>query len=378
MASTVRNGQTWHAMMASPAHDEMARQMFVQSLFKTVEDDLVPGTRKLWAAAVEPRFKKQQGRAARDAGEVRKVLMQEPYVQTWSSIRRTLKEMQYDAVGPMVERQLPALIDRARTYRDSNRKLGTLTLQQPFDVPRYMAEVDIHAKPGSFHTDLTDDDVFAGAEFDRTFYIIYNGALGPLGEDMGASVAAWTKANYPNLRPKRILDIGCTVGHGTLGWVDAFPDAEVHAIDTGAPCLRYAHARAEALGRKVHFSLQNGERTNFPDGSFDIVTSHILLHELPRRVIKAVFAESHRLLRKGSLMLHQDGSNYHALPPIDGFFSDWYTHYNNEPFQSGAHSLDKIGTATAAGFDTAKTFEAWAPSQRPGSKARYYMAGAVR
>ena len=78
-----------------------------------------------------------------------------------------------------------------------------------------------------------------------------------------------------------------------------------------------------------------------------------------------------------------DGSGYifrayHALPPIDGFFSDWYTHYNNEPFQSGAHTLDKRATATAVGFAVDRTFEAFAPSQRPGSKAKYYLAGAMK
>ncbi|MCL6753034.1 methyltransferase domain-containing protein [Nostoc sp. CCCryo 231-06] len=61
-----------------------------------------------------------------------------------------------------------------------------------------------------------------------------------------------------------------SIGNSTLPYVDGFPDAEVHAIDVGAPMLRYAHARAESLGKRVHFSQQNAEQTNFPDESFDL------------------------------------------------------------------------------------------------------------
>ena len=66
----------------------------------------------------------------------------------------------------------------------------------------------------------------------------------------------------------------------------SYPNAEVHAIDIGAPLLRYAHARAEALGKKVHFSQQNAEHTHFPDGSFDLIVSHIFPHEIPPFAIR--------------------------------------------------------------------------------------------
>src|SRR5205807_7337786 len=85
----------------------------------------------------------------------------------------------------------------------------------------------------------------------------------------------------------------------TLPYVDAYPEAEVHAIDVAAPMLRYAHARAEALGRRVHFSQQNAESTNFRDESFDLIVSHILLHETSAKAVRNIVRECHRLLRKG-------------------------------------------------------------------------------
>nr|WP_287287651.1 class I SAM-dependent methyltransferase [Okeania sp. SIO2B9] len=61
--------------------------------------------------------------------------------------------------------------------------------------------------------------------------------------------------------------MGCTVGANTLPYVDAYPNAEVYGIDLAPAILRYSHARAESLGKRVHFSQQNAEKTNFPDES---------------------------------------------------------------------------------------------------------------
>ena len=40
--------------------------------------------------------------------------------------------------------------------------------------------------------------------------------------------------------------------------VDAFPDAEIYAIDVAGPCLRYGHSRAEALGKTLSHGVDHG------------------------------------------------------------------------------------------------------------------------
>ena len=91
----------------------------------------------------------------------------------------------------------------------------------------------------------------AGAVYDRSVFIYAIGGLGNLNDDLGRTLTNYFKKNYPNKSPKKILDIGCSVGHSTVPWVETFPEAEVHGIDLGAGMLRYAHARAESLGAKV-------------------------------------------------------------------------------------------------------------------------------
>ena len=106
-----------------------------------------------------------------------------------------------------------------------------------------------------------------------------NGLLGQRMDKLGKQVADWVKATYPKMKPMRILEMGCTIGQSTVAWKEAFPDAEVYGIDVAGPSLRYAHARAEALGRGIAYSQQDATKTNFPDGFFDIVASHAMIHE---------------------------------------------------------------------------------------------------
>jgi ubiquinone/menaquinone biosynthesis C-methylase UbiE len=156
--------------------------------------------------------------------------------------------------------------------------------------------------------------------------------------------------------------MGCAVGHSTVPYAQAFPDAQVHAIDVAAPMLRYAHARAEDLGATVHFSQQNAERTDFADGSFDLIVSHILLHETSNRALQNIIAECHRLLAPGGMMVHAETPPYKDLDAFDAFMLDWDTRNNNEPFWARSHEVELKDLSRRGGFDPALQFEAMIPS----------------
>jgi ubiquinone/menaquinone biosynthesis C-methylase UbiE len=108
---------------------------------------------------------------------------------------------------------------------------------------------------------------------------------------------------YPDLDPKRIVDLGCAVGASTVAVASYFPDAQVYGVDVGGAMLRYAHARAEHLGQRVHYVQANAEQTAFPDESFDFVYSCVLLHETSKAATRRIFAECHRLLGPGDRRL---------------------------------------------------------------------------
>lgn len=349
-----------HSMLPEATHDELARQNFMESLKGYIMREVTPGNKVVYEKVAEPEFEREHQRSPQTHHEIRRVMEKQPYYKWWSALRRIHQEMMWESVSSSVERQLPDLIERAKV---KGGELGSLTLDPDFKIPKHQTAVDIHCMPGGYHSEFTEDDVAAGAIYARGGYIYGIGWLGPLNDDMGQSaVENYLKLKYPDFRPAKILDMGCSVGHSTLPYVDGYPEAEVYAIDVSAPMLRYGHARAEALGKRVHFSQQNAENTNFPDESFDLVVSHILLHEIPKSTIRKVMCECYRLLAPGGMMVHVEAPQYRHMDAYRAFIYDWETANNNEPFWSAMRELDLMAVATEAGFEADKVSETFVPN----------------
>jgi SAM-dependent methyltransferase len=369
-----------HPMMPQAAHDELAREHFVVDLKIHMEEDVYPVDAAVYEKKALPQFKKEHGRAPSDHHEVRKLMEREPSTKLWSAMARTIQEMLWDGAGNTVERQLPDLISRAKIAKPR----GTLTLDPSVKTPRYNGEIDIHCMPGGYHTDLTEDDVFAGAIYDRGAYYYVAGLLGRAAhgiddqpdnkfglflEYQGRATLAYIKERYPDLKPKRILDLGCTIGNSTLPYVDAFPDAEIFAIDVGAPSLRYAHARAEYFGKKVHYMQQSAEGTDFPDGHFDLVVSHGLLHETATQATKNILKEANRLLAPGGVTMHADPQFDIGLNLHDQFMHDWDTRYNAEPYWGKLHDMQPRDLMRDAGFPSQNAQAVWMTIGQDGNPA---------
>jgi len=359
--------QLQHEVLPRATHDELARQNFVQSLKVYLASKVSPGNKVVYEHRAKPRFEQENRRTPLNRHEVRHIMKDEPYYQTWSALQRTSQEMMWDAVATSVERQLPELIARAKRLGST---LGSLTLNPDLEVPAYHTGVDIHCQPGGYHTEGTADDVAAGAIYDRAVYVYAMSQLGALNDDLGQSLVHYLKEKHPHLRPARILDLGCSVGHSTLPFVDAYPGAEVFAIDVGAPMLRYAHARAEALRKRVYFSQQNAEQTNFADSSFDVIVSHILLHETSSSALRNILRECYRLLAPGGLMAHLEPPQYHGMEPYDAFMFDWDTYNNNEPFWGTLRDMDLVALTVASGFAKEKVLQCFVPSAWQSTRLR--------
>lgn len=333
--------QLKHALLPRPDHDEAARQAFVQSLKLHLATKVVQGNREVYDRKVRPAFQRANGRPPADRREVAAAMRAEPYYQLWGSMQRCSQEMMHAAVLQSVARQRDALLAGMEPPAQPR---GSLVLDAAVAAPPYLTAVDIHCMPGGYMSDL------AGPLYDRIVHIYAMGGWGPDNAAMGRTITDYIRNAHPQLRPARILDMGCGIGNSTLPYCDAFPDAELHAIDVSAPQLRYAHARAELLGKAVHFRQADATATPFEGGSFDLIVSHILLHETSAKAIRALMAECHRLLRPGGMALHVDLSLYEGMDPFDAFMLDWDTHHNNEPFWGTFRDMDTARLMTEAGF----------------------------
>lgn len=341
MPSPRPQDQLQHPVLPAADHDEAARQAFVQSLKLHLATKVVPGNRELYESRLRPGFERAHGRPPADRREVAALMRAEPYYQLWGSMQRCSQEMMHAAVLGPVARQRDALLAR---MAPPAQPLGSLRLDERVAAPPYVTAVDIHCMPGGYTSEL------AGPLYDRIVHIYAMGGWGPANDAMGRTVTDYIRQAHPELSPRRILDMGCGIGNSTLPYRDAFPEAEIHAIDISASQLAYAHARAEALGKAIHFRQADATATPFEAGSFDLIVSHILLHETSGRAIREVMAECHRLLRPGGLVLHVDLALYDGMDPFDAFMLDWDTHHNNEPFWGTFREMDPAALMTEAGF----------------------------
>lgn len=281
--------------------------------------------------------------------KVRQCLDDCPQIQATNDRRGVLQDRLWANVLAAIES------DRQRlevVYQHHQSGKGRLELNPNLDIPSHQLKTNIHRMPGGYLQDLAEDDFGSGVLYDHGVFLYGCGWLGALNDELGQTLIHNVLAqHYPDFYPQRILDLGCSVGHSTLPYASAFPQAQVWGIDLGASLLRYAIARARVLDQTVYFAQQNAERTEFADQSFDLVVSHILLHEIPGVARRRVFAESYRLLKPGGMMVHLESKSF--LEPsslISRYYRDTEVWANSEPYIASSKFEDFPTYALEAGF----------------------------
>lgn len=340
-----------HPVFPEATHDEAERYNFLMNFNRFLSTDVAPAVRMAYEKRVKPRFTAAMGRAPKDRHEIRQAMKADPYYQVWSALRRDYMEQRQQAGRSLVLRQIDQLNDKVAKLNAS--AADTLELHPDVKLPVYLAEVDHHCMPGSYHTELVANDASAAANYDSGLYVTTCGALGSLTDGGGRAVADFVKETFPHFQPKRILDLGAGLGHNVVPIALAFPEAEVIAVDTAAPMLRYGHARAQSLGAKnIRFVQADCEHLPYADESFDWIQTTMFWHETSMKGMRRMFEESFRMLKKGGLVLHVEQPQYKdPMDLFEQFQRDWDAYYNNEPFWSKMHEVDVLQMMEDVGFE---------------------------
>jgi len=345
-----------HGMGIPLTQEDRARRAFVSSLRSHVLQQMSAGLREHYEGTVAPEHAKL-GDELEKPESIHKALRSEFPFKAYSSVRTAAQEMVFDVVSDAVDRNRDALNDRSF----DNECGGTLTLKPELDLPVNVTGIDVHLAPGSYHAEFQPDDLCAGAVYDNSIEVFAFGQFGKELNDIGSTLANYIRLAYPAFQPERILDCGCTIGHNTLPWATAFPDAEVFAIDVAAPVLRYGHARAQSMGIPVHFQQMNATAMDYGDAQFDVVFSSMFLHELPLKDIQAYLREAHRVLKPGGVLWQMELPPMAAMPNYENFYMNWDTYYNNEPYYGTFRKQNYKKLLTDAGFEGDAFIEATLP-----------------
>ncbi|KCZ53321.1 hypothetical protein HY29_03630 [Hyphomonas beringensis] len=338
-------------MYPNVSHDESARFNFLAQMNRHLSTQVMPFIGKAYEARIEPERIKTEGKPFASRHEVRKALAKDPIWQWWSALRRATMESRQQAGRWVVLRQADELNTKAADLTNSDPRL---LLDSKLPLPRGVEAIDHHCMPGSYHTELVEGDITGPANYDIGLFATTGGMLGLYNDGGGKAVAEWVRKNLgEDFKPKRILDIGCGLGHNVLPLAEAFPEAEVIGIDVGAPMLRYGLARAKSMGIENVKFIQGdaADLSSFDDESFDWVQSTMFLHETSYKTMPHIFSESFRVLKNDGIVLHVEQPQYDSsMSLFEQAMRDWDAFYNNEPFWTKMHEVDLDDWMIRAGF----------------------------
>lgn len=330
-----------HAMLPEANHDEMAEQLFLRDLKGYIASEIEP-----FEMSVADSFDPGEGHNSRIKATYKKLCELSGF-SGYLGLRRAAQEHMWDVISASISRQEGALNDRAR----QSQLLGSLTLDDTLQTPSYLADRDVHLMPGGYADD--PGGVAQGALMDRGGAVYMLGRNGGfLNDRRGWTLASHLLSRWPDLRPERLVELGCGIGASSVPLALRFPTAEVHALDVGASVLRYAQARASHMGAAIHFIQGDAEHAPFPDESFDCVYSCVVLHETSPEAIERIMAESMRLLRPGGVVAHLEvPQRYEAMSLWTKVRGEIESDYNNEPNWKAAISADYKTILRVAGFE---------------------------
>lgn len=339
-----------HPLLAQLEPEDVSRQKAVVLMRRILSAKVRSQNHRHFTETGAPKFAADHGHAPESMDDIEEALFNAPSYRMWSAANRAVQEMLWMAVGEPIFRDEVRLRSEARRLAEAPDRLGSLQLDPDYQPPAALADTDIHLQPGGYALERGESDVVAGALYE-TGGNVFSFSIGGRNDDSKAAAIGKLIAELdPAFVPRDILDIGCSAGAASAAYAWRHPDAQVHAIDVGPGLLRYAHARAEALGVRVHFHQMDAAALRFEDNSFDLVVSHNLLHEIGDDTRVGMLAECLRVLRPGGLMIHQDINVRALTDPLLQADVVWEKHFNGEVFWDCYSHADIRTEVIAAGF----------------------------
>jgi ubiquinone/menaquinone biosynthesis C-methylase UbiE len=105
----------------------------------------------------------------------------------------------------------------------------------------------------------------------------------------------------------RVLEVGCGTGDVAIAaCAPAGQHGSVSGIDAGSEMIAVARAKAARAGLAIDFRVEPIEALTYPDATFDIVLSSLMMHHLPDDLKRQGLAEMARVLKPGGRLLIVD------------------------------------------------------------------------
>jgi len=113
-------------------------------------------------------------------------------------------------------------------------------------------------------------------------------------------------AEMGDLSNKKILDVGSGTGTMSVMIKQAYPTVNMVGLDGDPQILEIARAKARELGTEIRFDQGMSFDLPYPNESFDVVLTTVMLHHLSRDDKQTTAQEMYRVLRPGGQLFGAD------------------------------------------------------------------------
>ena len=155
--------------------------------------------------------------------------------------------------------------------------------------------------------------------------------------------------------PQKILDLGCGTGLSTFALQALYPNAAVTGADLSSYFLTVAQYQSQRRSADIHWKHAAAENTGLETASFDLVSSSLMFHELPKEAIVEILREARRLLRPSghfALMdMNPQSDVFQKMPPYVLTLLK-----STEPYLDEYFTLDFEAAVVQAGFQPPQVF----------------------
>ena len=157
-----------------------------------------------------------------------------------------------------------------------------------------------HSAPHAPHAPATQGRLIRWAKYYDPFVSVFT--LGHRRQLRRATV------ELAGIQPgERVLEVGCGTGDVALAARErAGASGAAYGIDPSAEMIAVARDKAARAGLAVDFQVGVIEALAFPDASFDVVLSSLMMHHLPGDLKQRGLVEIVRVLKPGGRLLIVD------------------------------------------------------------------------
>lgn len=156
--------------------------------------------------------------------------------------------------------------------------------------------------------------------------------------------------------PKKILDVGCSIGISTEFLYRDFRDiSSVDGIDLSPYFIALADYRAENQKLKIDYTHGNAENTPYIENTYNLIVCNFVFHELPEQAASDIMDELYRILAYDGVLVIVDMDPKHLDKTLNNnIFRKWafestephiYNYYlrdtKNMMAKSGLRSIEK-------------------------------------